>query len=63
MKALLTIIGIAIFCCGLLFMGQGGGWIRWPAQSLMVDSSSWIWKGAIVAVIGLVVLGLGVRRR
>lgn len=63
MKALLTIVGLAIFCFGLLFMAQGGGWVRWPAESFMIDASGWIWKGAIVAAIGLVVMGLGIRKR
>lgn len=63
MKALLTIVGLIVFCLGLLFMAQGGGWVHWPAESFMVDASSWIWKGAIVAAIGLVLLGFGVRRR
>jgi hypothetical protein len=63
MKALLTIVGLVVFCFGLLFMMQGGGWVRWPAESFMIDASGWIWKGAIVAAIGLVVLWIGVRKR
>lgn len=63
MKALLTIVGIVIFCLGLLFMAQGGGWVRWPAESFMIGASGWIWRGAIVAVVGLALLGLGIRRR
>jgi hypothetical protein len=63
MKALLTIVGLVVFGFGLLFMAQGGGWVRWPAESFMIDASGWVWKGAIVAVIGLVLFGLGIRRR
>ncbi len=62
MKALLTVVGLAIFACGLLFMAQGGGWIGWPAGNFMIGASAWIWRGALIAAAGLVMLGLGIRR-
>jgi hypothetical protein len=62
MKPLLTIVGIVVLLLGLLFMAQGGGWVRWPAESFMVGASGWIWRGAIVAAVGLVLFWLGRRR-
>jgi hypothetical protein len=62
MKALLTVVGLTIFCFGLLFMAQGGGWVRWPADSFMIGTAAWIWRGAIISLVGLAMLGLGVRR-
>ena len=41
---------------GLLWIGQGLGYVRWPASSFMIDQSPWITRGAVLAVAGLVVV-------
>jgi len=56
MKTLLTIIGAALLAMGLLWAGQGAGYIKWPAESFMISQSQWIYYGGITAVVGLVVL-------
>ena len=56
MKTGLTIAGAAALLMGLLWIGQGLGYIHWPASSFMLDQRPWALRGAILAVIGLVLL-------
>jgi hypothetical protein len=56
MKVLLTLIGIIALAMGLLFMGQGSGYIPWPASSFMISQTQWIYYGGAIAVIGLVLI-------
>lgn len=57
----LLAVSVLVILAGLIWMGQGAGIIRYPASSFMVDQSPWIWRGALVAVAG--VLGVLVSRR
>jgi membrane protein implicated in regulation of membrane protease activity len=61
MKSLITIIGALAFVAGVFFTLQGLGIIQYPASSFMVDNSSWVYKGAIIAAVGLLAIVL-VRR-
>jgi hypothetical protein len=63
LKIILAIIGILAFLMGLLWAGQGSGIFPFPATSPMINQSPWIWKGAILAIIGLVVFWLSRRIR
>jgi hypothetical protein len=56
MKTLLTIIGIIAVAMGLLWMGQGAGYIRWPAESFMISQTQWIYYGGGLALVGLVLI-------
>jgi hypothetical protein len=56
MKALLTIIGVAALVAGLVFMGQGSGYFPYPPESFMVDQTAWVYYGAIIAAIGLLIV-------
>ena len=53
MKTGLTIAGVAALLMGLMRIGQGLGYIHWPASSFMLDQRPWALRGAILAVIGL----------
>jgi hypothetical protein len=53
MKTPLLFIGIIVLASGLLFAGQGSGYIRWPASSFMISQSDWIYYGGGMAVVGL----------
>lgn len=53
MKALLLLIGVLAFAAGLLFVGQGLGYVRWPAESFMIGQTNWIYYGAAIAIAGL----------
>jgi hypothetical protein len=58
MQTLLTIIGIILLIAGVVFMGQGSGYFPYPASSFMISQSRWIYYGAAIAVVGLLVIVL-----
>lgn len=59
--ALLLIGGIAVLV-GLLWIGQGIGYVRWPASSFMIDAKVWAWYGLALAVAGVALI-IHARRR
>ena len=61
MKIGLLVISALILLVGLIWMGQGAGYIRYPVTSFMIDQSAWIWRGGLVAALGLI--GVVVSRR
>jgi hypothetical protein len=63
MRLVALIAGIAAALMGLLWIGQGAGLIHWPASSFMLDQRPWIARGAILAVVGLVLIGASRLRR
>jgi hypothetical protein len=60
-KVGLLVVGVLVTLIGLIWMGQGAGIINYPADSFMINQSPWIWRGALVAVAG--VIGVAVSRR
>lgn len=62
MKTLLTIVGIILLAMGLLWMGQGSGYIPWPAESFMISQKQWIYYGGVTAAVGLVLIIVAQRR-
>jgi hypothetical protein len=60
---ILIIVGVLAFLMGLVWMGQGSGVFPYPATSPMINQSPWIWRGALLAVAGIVVLLIGRRVR
>jgi len=62
MKTALLIVGVVAVLVGLLWVGQGMGLVRWPASSFMIDQRPWIARGAILAVVGLLVILFSRRR-
>ena len=52
----LLIVGILMSLIGLIWMGQGTGVFPYPASSFMINQSPWIWRGALVLVLGLIVI-------
>lgn len=63
MRLLALIVGIAALLMGLLWIGQGAGLIHWPASSFMLDQRPWITRGAILAVVGIVLIAASRMRR
>jgi hypothetical protein len=66
MKTVLLIVGIAAVLIGLLWIGQGTGLINWPASSFMIDQRPWVTRGAILTVVGVILIAVsrtGARRR
>lgn len=62
-RRVLIIVGLLMAAMGLLWIGQGLGYVRWPASSFMIDQSPWVTRGAMLAAAGLVVVLIGRRRR
>ena len=62
MKPIPLILGIIALLMGLLWIGQGTGYVHWPASSFMLDQRPWALRGAILAVIGLVLILFAARR-
>jgi hypothetical protein len=59
-RILSIVIGVLAVLLGLLWIGQGSGLL---AGSAMTGNPMWLWIGLVVAVIGIVLLVLGIRRR
>jgi hypothetical protein len=62
-KIILAIVGVLAFLMGLVWAGQGSGLFPYPATSPMINQSPWIWRGALLAIVGLVVLWMSRRIR
>lgn len=58
----LLIAGILCLAVGILWIGQGLGFIPWPASSFMIDQRPWVMRGAAVALVGIVLLFASRRR-
>lgn len=55
-KGLLLILGIFALATGLLWIGQGTGYVHWPASSFMINEIRWAYYGAALAVCGLIAI-------
>ena len=53
MKNLMLLVGVLAVLLGLLWVGQGYGYINWPASSFMVNQTKWAYYGLATAVIGI----------
>jgi hypothetical protein len=56
MKPLLMVVGLLVLAAGLFFMGQGSGYIPWPAESFMISATRWVYYGAGIAAVGVVLI-------
>lgn len=61
MKSALLIVGILAVLMGLLWVGQGMGIIDWPASSFMIDQRPWVTRGALLALVGLILIAASSR--
>lgn len=62
LKPILRGLGTLLLVLGLLWMLQGFGIVRWPANSFMIDATPWRWRGGLVALLGALLIW-GTRRR
>jgi len=60
-RLLVMVVGALCLLMGLLWIGQGLGYVRWPATSFMIDASEWATRGAILAILGAVMIVIGRR--
>ena len=54
MKTALLVVGILAILVGVIWIGQGTGYFPYPAESFMINEMPWAYRGAVLAVIGLV---------
>lgn len=59
-KSVLVGLGALLVVMGLIWAGQGMGWI---GGSVMTGKTLWAVVGPVVAVVGLVLVGYGLRGR
>lgn len=60
-KSALTLCGFLVLILGLVWMGQGSGSFPYPAESFMINQGPWVTRGAIFAIVGLLMIW-GARR-
>ena len=63
LPAILLVIGVLATAMGLLWLGQGLGYIQWPASSFMLDQRPWVWRGAVLALFGVLLILRALKRR
>jgi hypothetical protein len=62
MRPALVVFGLLALLMGLLWIGQGTGYVDWPQSSFMISQIQWAWYGAGLAAIGVVLIAFGRRR-
>ncbi len=58
MRTIVMVIGVIVLLLGIVWALQGAGVLL---GSFMSNSSTWLWIGAITAVVGWALLVLGIR--
>jgi hypothetical protein len=56
MRAAAVAVGVLCALMGALWIGQGLGYVHWPASSFMLDQRPWADRGAALAVFGLLLI-------
>ncbi|HEU0067316.1 MAG TPA: hypothetical protein VFQ57_08770 [Sphingomonas sp.] len=56
LRPILLVLGVFATLMGLLWIGQGLGYIHWPKSSFMLDQRPWADRGAALAVVGLLLI-------
>ena len=62
MKMFLVLGGAIVISFGLLFVGQGLGYIRWPSSSFMISDIKWAYYGGGISIFGVFLIFIGRRR-
>ena len=60
-RTLLLTIGILATLMGLLWIGQGMGYVHWPKSSFMISQMTWAYRGMGLAIGGVLVAMLSRR--
>jgi MFS superfamily sulfate permease-like transporter len=54
LRIAILVVGILAILIGLVWIGQGTGYFPYPASSFMINQMPWVYRGAVLAVLGLV---------
>ena len=63
LRPILLALGVVCALTGMLWIGQGLGYVNWPASSFMIDQRPWADRGAVLAAVGLLLILVGRRVR
>jgi hypothetical protein len=63
LRPVMLALGTLAVLMGLLWVGQGLGYIHWPASSFMLEQREWAVKGALVAAAGALLIFLNRPKR
>ena len=63
LRPIMLVIGVVAVLAGGLFFLQGLDVVHWPASSFMLAKQEWVVKGALIAVVGAVLIFLNRPRR
>lgn len=58
MKMFFLILGLFVLILGLLWIGQGLGYVNWPANSFMISKIKWAYYGGCVVVVAIIIIWL-----
>ena len=61
LKIALLVVGFLALLIGLIWVGQGTGYFPYPASSFMINQVPWIYRGAVLALLGLVAIAVSRR--
>ena len=61
LKIALLVVGFLALLVGLIWVGQGTGYFPYPASSFMINQVPWIYRGAVLALLGLVAIAVSRR--
>jgi hypothetical protein len=54
LKIAVLVVSILAVLIGLIWVGQGTGYFPYPATSFMINQMPWVYRGAVLAVLGVV---------
>jgi hypothetical protein len=60
-RRVLLVVGCLALLTGLVWVGQGSGVFPYPASSFMVNQLPWVTRGILLAIGGLLLVGLSRR--
>ena len=61
LRPIIILVGSILALMGLLWIGQGLGYIDWPRSSFMIAQKKWADRGVVVAIAGLAMILAGRR--
>jgi len=56
MRGIVMIVGLLAIAVGALWVGQGMGYVHWPASSFMINDIKWAYYGGGLVVAGLLLV-------
>ena len=56
MKTALLVVGVVLLVYGLHWIGQGTGWLPWPARTIMDYNMAFTWYGLMLTGIAIVMI-------